>query len=117
MFDNPKKELERLQEQLLEAERKPAAPEYPDVLSDDDLDIILNDPELFPEEEEDDSLLYEQQTLGRSAGFDADVTYEMDDRRYVAPPKKRGMGCFVFIAVLEAILAIALAAWWLGHTR
>ena len=117
MFDNPKKELERLQEQLLAAERKPEVTEDPEDFSDD---FLLDDPELFSEdieEEEDYSFLYEQKTLSRSAGFDADATYEMDDSRYVAPPKKKGMGCFVFIAVLEAILAIALAAWWLGHTR
>ena len=117
MFDNPKKELERLQEQLLAAERKPELPEEPEDFSDD---FFLDDPELFSEEfeeAEDDSFLYERDVLGRSAGFDADVNYEMDESRYVAPPKKKGMGCFVFIAVLEAILAVALAAWWLGQTR
>ena len=110
MFDNPKKELERLQEQLLAAEA--GAEEEYDTLSDDycsdsDADDILDD-SLY-------AALYDDQTFSRrSAGFDIpDDTYEMDTDRYVpAPRKKRRGGLLLF-----ACLVLALIAWrmgWLG---
>ena len=111
MFDNPKKELERLQEQLLAAEA--GAEEEYDTLSDDycsdsDADNILDD-SLY-------AALYDDQTISRrSAGFDIpDDPYEMESDRYVPAPKKKGIGGLLFIAFLEILLAGALIAWWLG---
>ena len=65
MFDNPKKELERLQEQLLAAET-------------DDLQ----------EEDFDSSYDVLSEIRSRAAGFDAE-DYVMDDDRYVPAPRKK----------------------------
>ena len=95
MFDNPKKELERIQEQLLAAEA-PAAGDFSDEIFDeinldDDSDFIL-----------------------RSAGFDADIEdYEMDTSRYVPAPKKKRFGKLFFMTLL-VLLALAFFAWRQG---
>jgi len=105
MFDNPKKELERLEQQLLAAE------EDFDGLYDDEFDSDdTSDDDFLP-------LMYEQnlsdrQLRHRSAGFDAgEGDYEMDSRRYVPVQKKKGVGGLVFIAILESALAIAMIAY------
>ena len=109
MFDNPKKELERLQEQLLAAEAHDPEEDFDD-LSDDmfqesDPDEVL-DNELY-------AVLYDDRDFSRrSAGFDAE--YEMDADRYVHAPKKKGIGGLLFVAFLELVAAAALIAWWLG---
>lgn len=128
MFDDPKKELERLEQQLLAAEREET--------DDEDFDSLYEDIyEEFSEEEsfdEDDELLlllnhtdvpirnhannYGTDLYGRAAGFDADEEYyDMDEDRYVAAPKKKGIRGLLIIACLEAVAIIALAAWWLGR--
>ena len=107
MFDNPKKELERLQEQLLAAEAHDPEEDFDD-LSDDmfqesDPDEVL-DNELY-------AVLYDDRDFSRrSAGFDpyADT---MDTGRYVPAPKKKRKGKLLF---LLAAAALALMAWKLG---
>ena len=96
MFDNPKKELERIQEQLLAAE-EPAAGDFSDEIYDE---IDLNDDSDF---------------IVRSAGFDADIEeYEMDTSRYVPAPKKKRMGKLFFMILLVLTAALAFVAWRQG---
>ena len=122
MFDNPKKELERLEQQLLAAEaRKTIDP-------DEEFDRLYEDIyEEFGREEPyelDDELIGmlnhtptpARDTVSRSAGFDAE-DYVMDTDRYVAPPKKKSLKGLVIFVLLEAICVIALAVWWLVRTR
>ena len=109
MFDNPKKELERLEQQLLAAERSEPEADYSDVPYEQPaVDEVLDDA-LY-------AALYDDREFSRrSAGFDIpDEDYEMDTDRYVPAPKKKGIGGLVLIAILELILAFALIAWWLG---
>ena len=117
MFDNPKKELERLQQQLLAAEKHDAQEDafrdevydasYADDVFDDELAFMMGEEAPY----EDAS----RQFSRRSAGYDVpDEPYEMDSGRYVPAPKKKGIGGLLFIAALELILAAALIAWWLG---
>ena len=116
MFDNPKKELERLEAQLLAAET---------TNTEDDFDSLYED--IYDEfgEETPDHLDAElrqildysdQEFSRRAAGFDAEEEdYYMDTERYVAPPKKKGIRGLLIVACLEAVAIIALAAWWLGR--
>ena len=93
MFDNPKKELERLERQLLDAER-----------TEPDADF-----EAFSPEEADDFFC-------RSVGFDDDQeALSMDADRYVPAPAKKGIGGLVTVALLLAFSVIALALWGLGR--
>ena len=119
MFDDPKKALERLQEQLLAAELHEEAEDTNDLLEqidevtdaqeeedlyDEALDTLLNgghlrhriDPEL--------------DVSGRATGYDAD-DYEMDTNRYVAPPKERGNGCLAAFVLVLAVVVCAMAVW------
>ena len=98
MFDNPKKELELLEQQLLAAEE-------PDAENFDD----------FSDEIYDEIDLEEARAFSRrSAGFDSeDDLYEMDSRRYVPVPRKKGIGGLVFVSFLELLVAAGLIAWWL----
>ena len=94
MFDNPKKELEWLEQQLLAAETGDA--------QEDDFDSSYDDRyDGLPE------------VKGRATGFDAD-DYIMDTGRYVPAPKKKGIKGLLFIAFLELIAAGLLISWWMG---
>ena len=126
MFDNPKKELERLEQQLLAAsKRAPKNQEFDDLedepvdefeedeLFDDELDAILNgaDSGHF------DNRHAAQEFTRRSAGFDADLEEddELERERYVPAPRKKSNAGMVFVAVLELALAIGLILWWAQH--
>lgn len=118
MFDNPKKELERLEQQLLAAEEVPEAAED----FDDIYDEVYDE---FDEEEPYDELqalingtpMRRFESTGndisrRAAGFDAEE-YEMDSDRYVPAPRKKGIGCLASFALTLALSVIALVLWWL----
>ena len=104
MFDDPKKALAQLEQQLLAAEISEEE-EEPEFLSDEEYD----------EPEADESPLaaaYEKQAFSRrSAGFDpyADT---MDTGRYVPASKKKKKGGLLLF--LLAAAALALMAWKLG---
>ena len=108
MFDNPKKELEWLQEQLLAAEAHDPVDDFDDEIPDTPEDEFLDD-DLY-------AVLYDdREFFRRSAGFDiSDDAYEMDTDRYVPAPKKKGIGGMLFLAFLELVLAVLLIAWWQG---
>ena len=112
MFDNPKKELERLQEQLLAVEAHDPVEDFDD-FSDDtfcasDPDDTLDD-DLY-------AVLYDDRDFARrSAGFEE--AYVMDTDRYVPAPKKRGIGKFLFFFFLVLLAAAALIAWRQGWLK
>ena len=95
MFDNPKKELERLEQQLLAAEAGDA--------QEDDFDSSYDDRyDGLPE------------VKGRAAGFDAE-DYVMDDDRYVPAPRKKragGLLLIVFLALVAAGLLVFRRMGW-----
>ena len=96
MFDNPKKELERLEQQLLAME-----------VSEEN-----SEPDSFPAETDDIDTIYDDLSFSRrSAGFDVrGASSVMDTNRYVAVPKKKRRGGWLLIACL----AVALIAWRMG---
>jgi len=116
MFDDPKKELERLQQQLLAAEEP--IEEDPEDLFEDIDEAAFCDDELYDDELQ--TLLTggtlrrradpNRDVSGRATGYDAD-DYEMDPGRYVAPPKKKGIGCLASFALTLALFVIALVGW------
>ena len=118
MFDNPKKELEWLQAQLLAAEScDDDENEVPEEL-DEDIDLYEDFEEDEPFDEELDALLNGSSrrfdTAGRNvsrraAGFDAD-DYIMDTDRYVPAPKKKGTGLIIF-ALVQALAIIGFVLW------
>jgi hypothetical protein len=112
MFDNPKKELQWLEEQLLAAELgHEEEPDEEEELDGEEFDRLYDDiyDEFGREEpyEMDDEL---QSMLSRSAGYEEE--YEMDEDRYVPAPKKRGFGRLVFFALMLPLAVIALVFWY-----
>ena len=106
MFDNPKKELERIQQQLLAAESYDSDDEYAD--SSDEIYDVFDDDAFCSEPSDADF-------YRRSTGFGIpDGPYEMESDRYVPAPKKKKIGRLLFIALLELLAAGGLIAWWLG---
>ena len=118
MFDNPKKELERLEQQLLAAESYEEADDdeiYDDL--EDDMDDDFTEDEPF--DEELDILLNggsgrrfddrNRRVSDRAAGFDAD-DYIMDTDRYVPAPKKKNTGLIIF-ALVQALAIIGFVLW------
>ena len=118
MFDNPKKELEWLQAQLLAAEScDDDENEVPEEL-DEDIDLYEDFEEDEPFDEELDALLNgssrrfdtaARNVSRRAAGFDAD-DYVMDTDRYVPAPKKKGTGLIIF-ALVQALAIIGFVLW------
>ena len=125
MFDNPKKELERLEQQLLAVTKQaPNDEEFDDLqeeligefeedeLFDDELDAILNG----AGRDHFDNRRAAQEFARRSAGFDADPEEdELERDRYVPAPRKKNNGALVLVAVLELAVAIGLILWWAQH--
>ena len=118
MFDNPKKELEWLQAQLLAAEScDDDENEVPEEL-DEDIDLYEDFEEDEPFDEELDALLNgssrrfdtaDRNVSRRAAGFDAD-DYVMDTDRSVPAPKKKGTGLIIF-ALVQALAIIGFVLW------
>ena len=125
MFDDPKKELERLEQQLLAAARPEPEDEefddlqeeyYDDYEEDEDCDEELLAMLSGTRKVNFDERRKAQKLSRRSAGFDADLEeYEMERDRYVPAPKKKSLAGMVFVAVLELAVAIGLILWWAQH--
>ena len=116
MFDNPKKELAWLEQQLLASEHHDEEDEFPDELEEDIYEDVSEDE---PFDEELDILLNggsgrrfddrSRSVSGRAAGFDAD-DYEMDTDRYVPAPKRKS-GCLTAFALIQALAIIGFVLW------
>ncbi len=131
MFDDPKKELQRLQDELLAAEEE----EWDDL---SDIQDLLDD---YEEEDSVESLLQEfgadaeeeprYQNYANGYGrrparpvYEEEAVPELDDdavlyredartkKKAKKEKKEKGIGCLVFLAVLETMGILAIAAWW-----
>ena len=121
MFDNPKKELERLEQQLLAAEKA----DFEESAPDDDFFEEFDTDEVYDDElqalldhdmtDEWDRRRNEESFSKRSAGFDDMEDYEMNSDRYVPAPKKKSLVGWLLVALLELGLAAGLILWWLNH--
>ena len=95
MFDDPRKSLHWMEDELLDEELE---------------DILYGD-------EEDEEEGYErprrhgrkQQDFHRAVYEDEDD----DEDRYMLLPKRKGIKGLVFLAVLELIAILAVLGWWL----
>ena len=122
MFDNPKKELERLEQQLLAVEKtdfEEPAPDDEELYDEFEADEVYDDELqalLDPDISADWTRRREAQSFsGRAAGFDDADDYEMDDGRYVPAPKKKSLIGWLPVALLELGLTAGLILWWLNH--
>ena len=125
MLDDPKKELQRIQEELLAAEEE----EWDDL---SDIQDLLDD---YEEEDSIDALLAEfaeeetpVRNFANSYGkrqsrpvfdyqetddeLDDDAVLYREDARKKGKKKEKGVGGLVFLAILETIGILAIAAWW-----
>ena len=98
MFDDPRKSLHRIEDELLDEELE---------------DILYGDEENEDEYEEE----YRQPRIrrGRRQDFHRAVYEDEDDdeSRYMLLPKRKGIKGLVFLAVLEIIAILAVLGWWL----
>ena len=105
MFDNPKKELERLEQQLLAVDTS----DEKAVFDEFDEDTAIH--AFFAETDNIDAICEDLIFSARSAGFDTqEDSHVMDTNRYVAVPKKKRKGGWLLILCLAA----ALIAWRMG---
>ena len=98
MFDDPRKSLHRIEDELLDEELE---------------DILYGD-----EENEDEYEEEYRQPRARKGGrrdFHRTVYEDEDDDedRYMLLPKRKGIKGLVFLAVLEIIAIRAVLGWWL----
>ena len=111
MFDDPKKELRRLENELL-------AEEETDWLDDDlsDLDDLLKDYEEEQEEEVQEEYdrvdsLKDMSDILLEEEADSDRTFYREDYKN-ARKKKKGIAGLVVVACLETAAIVGLLAWW-----
>ena len=108
MFDNPRKELDRLQRELLAAEEPPAEPEE----DSDPEEAFYEMKELLAREEWDEE---EREPLfQRYARGEEPEELHVDEEPPRKPEKKKGgIGGLVIAIMLETLALLALLAWWL----
>ena len=105
MFDDPRKSLHRIEDELL----------------DEELEDILyggrDNEEEYEDEYEEEEEEYEEPPRRRRRRQKRKlrpVEYEDDDEdRYMILPKKKGIKGLVFLAALETIAILAVLGWWL----
>lgn len=117
MFDNPRRDLQRLQQELLAAE-EPEWEEEPEEEDDDPEEAFYEMKALLTREEWEEA---EREPLYRRYTEDGEVyEYEEDEEEdedgdedwEPAHPKKKGIGGLIVAIVLEAAAIGALALWW-----
>ena len=95
MFDDPRKSLHRIEDELLDEELE---------------DILYGD-------EEDEEEEYERpRRRGRKQRDFHRAVYEDEDddeERYMLLPRRKGTGWLKFLALLEIIAILASVGWWL----
>ncbi len=105
MFDDPRKKLHWMEEELLSEEEDKEADDLMDRV-----DALLAD----EEEEEFSPRIRRRQnpamdvsrTVYGDEGFDEDAAVPPE-------PKKKGIGGLVLLAILETAAIVAIARWWL----
>ena len=142
MFDDPKKELRRLQEQLLaeeedEYEEFEEEDEYEEYEEEyEDVDDYEDDPdledidELLEEDDEEEEPSYRNYANRYGRGRPKEFDYLEDDEEMDEPDflsredyrrgrrkKKKGNLGWVIIAFLEVIAISAIALWWLSWMK
>ena len=117
MFDDPKKDLKWLEQQLLAVE----APQEDDI----DLEELLADEELFEEDPMETELREARMLLGdiTERNWVGEFAYpEEEEEVHVPAPresrkekkkkKEKGIGGLVFLACLETLGIVAVLLWW-----
>lgn len=116
MFDNPRSELDWLEDELLDEELEEIL--YGSGEDDEEYDEY-DDGEYGNEEyDEDDAEAEYAQAKPRSRRREKKrrrTVYpdEDDEERYMLLPKRKGIKGLVFLAVLELIGILAIIGWWL----
>ncbi len=112
MFDNPKKELERLQAQLRAAEKRGG--KNVDPAPEEDFDILYE--EIYEEfgREEPYEMDSELAAMLRPRQEDDDEVW-MDEERYVPAVKEKSLRGLVIFGLAQAVIVILLALWWIGR--
>lgn len=112
MFDDPKEELRRLQQRLLEEEDR----EEPDPDADwlaNAQDFLGDDPDDEEEEPEAIPVRYYANGYGKARNRDkADLDLEEYSEAVYRAPGKRGTGCLVTVICLELLGIAAVALYW-----
>ena len=109
MFDNPKKELERLEQQLLAVEASEEEPDFDEFDNDSAVHAF------FAETDDIDAICEDLIFSDRSVGFDTPKnSYAMDTSRYVPATTKKRRGGWLLIACLAIIGLIIWRMGWLS---
>ena len=113
MFDDPKEELRRLQQRLLEEEDREEPDPDEDWLADAQ-EFLGDDPDDEEEEEpEEPPVRNYANGYGRARNRDrADLELEDYSEEVYRGPRKKGTGCLVTLLCLELLGIAALAAYW-----
>lgn len=119
MFDDPKKELRRMEEELFAAEYE-EEPESGSESEYEDEDWLQQARELLGEEEEPPIRNHANgygaspRNMAPDFGRMAYADEELDESRAVfdEAPKKKGAGGLVVLALLEVLGILAILWWW-----
>lgn len=119
MFDDPKKALQRLQDELLAAEEPEEEWDEEDSEGEDDPDAALDEMrDLLTREDWEET---RREPLYRSYAPEAEEEAEEEDPQEKPLPRKskpaarkeKGIGGLVVALILETLALLAVFAWWL----
>ena len=106
MFDDPKKELDRLQRELLAVEAPPEVEE-----DDSDPEEVFYEMKEFLDRGDWDGS--DREPLFRSYAREEPLDEEPEEAEVPPPePKKGGIGGLVIAVALETLALLAILAWW-----
>lgn len=130
MFDDPKRELERLEEALLEEEEAEAVPEktgeYLDetVIDDalygsdqkwlDELNQLLEEPEPAVRNHANNYGRKNPAVDFSKAVYEDEGELDESQAVFDDTPKPKGIGCLLVLAIAEMLGILAIVGWWLN---
>ena len=111
MFDDPKKELKRLEEELLAEESGEDLGDLDELLKDYESEDLENCFEEEAEADEDFSRPGSPKDFSRVMS-EMLLDEDDDDFEAVKPKKQKGITGLVILCVLETLAIVGLLAWW-----
>lgn len=113
MFDNPQRDLQRLQQELMAAEHPEweAEEEDEEEEPEEDSEVVYHEMKAFLAREDWEE--EEREPLYRSYTEEAFDEEDWEEEYAEPAPKKKGTGGLIAAIILEALAVLAMVMWWL----
>ena len=108
MFDDPNKELSRMQEELLSGDDNDDLAGLDDLLKDYEPTVL----EDLPEEKPAAPKPRKAPAVTKEAAALSEMLLDEDEDMEPAQPKEKGIGGLIALCIAETVAIVGLLAWW-----